>query len=53
MRQMPSFAANLMSVIFGVLFLMANAAFVLVPYAMSGHPGEAPAAVTAGKFHPT
>lgn len=53
MHQMPSFAANLISVILGVLFLMANAAFVLVPYGMSGHPGEASAAVAAGKFHPT
>jgi hypothetical protein len=54
MRQSPSFAANLIAVVAGTLLLMMNAAFVLVPYALSGHPGEARVvASTAPTYHPT
>jgi hypothetical protein len=54
MRQAPSFATNLVAVIVGLLFLMMNAVFILVPYALSAHPGEARiVSVTPQTYHPT
>jgi hypothetical protein len=54
MHQGPSFATNLIAVIAGLLLLMMTAAFVLVPYALSGHPGEAKIISAASQaYHPT
>jgi hypothetical protein len=54
MRQLPSFSANLISVIAGVLFLMMNAAFVLIPYSLAGHPGDVKIVrATTATYHPT
>ncbi len=54
MSRKPSFAASLAGVVAGVLFLVMSAAFVLVPYSLAGHPGEAPVHLAdAGTYHPT
>ena len=54
MSRPPSFLANLVSVVAGLLLLMATAAFILVPYALSGHPGDAKIVSAAAQaYHPT
>ncbi|GEM_PF-5707031 len=47
-----SFAAELTTVIAGALFVVANVAFLTVPYTLGGHPGEAIAvAASQHNFH--
>ena len=53
MSPLPRFAAQLMIVVAGVVLTVMTAAFLLLPYSMSAHPGEMPAHQVAGSYHPT
>jgi hypothetical protein len=53
MSPLPEFATQLMIVVAGVVLTVMTAAFLLLPYSMSAHPGEMPAHQVAGSYHPT
>lgn len=50
----PNFIRTLVGLILGVLILVATAAFVFIPYSLSGHPGEATVhSANTTEYHPT
>lgn len=40
MSKSPHFLTRLVAVVGGVLFVVASAAFITIPYSLGGHPGE-------------
>ena len=53
MSQLPDFAIRLLTIVAGVVLLVMSAAFVLLPYSLSAHPGETPTRAAPGAFHAT
>jgi hypothetical protein len=50
----PDFVRTLVGLIASVLIVVATAAFVFIPYSLSGHPGEATIhGVNTTEYHPT
>ncbi len=50
----PDFVLTLTGLIASVLILVATAAFVFIPYSLSGHPGEATVhGANTTEYHPT
>lgn len=41
MSRSPNFARRLVTVIGGVLLVVASVAFITIPYSLGAHPGEA------------
>ena len=53
MFQLPNFIIRLLTVVAGVVLLVMSAAFVLLPYSLSAHPGETPSRAVPEAFHAT
>lgn len=53
MNHPPSFVATLVGIVAGTVLLTMTAAFLVIPYSMSAHPGEASARFTADTYHPS
>jgi len=53
MSHLQEFVSQLAAVAIGVFLLVMTTAFILLPYSMSAHPGEAPALGMVGAYHPT
>lgn len=53
MNSLPNFLHQFLGVVVGVFLLIMTAAFILVPYSLSTHPGEAPVAAMSRAYHPT
>lgn len=51
MNQFPEFVSQLATVVIGVFLFVMTAAFVLLPYSMSAHPGETPIHAASGPYH--
>jgi hypothetical protein len=50
----PNFVRTLIGLILGVIILVATAAFVFIPYSLSGHPGEVTVhGANTSEYHPT
>jgi hypothetical protein len=50
----PEFIRTLIGLVVGVLILVATAAFVFIPYSLSGNPGEVMVgASNTAAYHPT
>ena len=53
MSQLPKFVSEMLTVVAGVVFLVMTVAFVMLPFSMAAHPGDAAAPTVATSFHPT
>jgi hypothetical protein len=54
LRTQTPFLATMLSVVLSTLFLVMTTAFIAIPYAMGGHPGESRVPATQSQpFHPT
>ncbi len=53
MSRLPKFVSEMLTVVVGVVFLVMNVAFVMLPFSMAAHPGDAAAPSVAASFHPT
>jgi hypothetical protein len=48
------FLPTMLAVVLSTLFFVMSTAFIAIPYAMGGHPGEPRVtAMQSGQFHPT
>jgi hypothetical protein len=53
MSHLPKFVSEMLTVVAGVVFLVMTVAFVMLPFSMAAHPGDAAAPSVAAPFHPT
>jgi hypothetical protein len=54
LRTETPFLPTMLAVVLSTFLLVMSTAFLVVPYAMGGHPGEPRVAATqSGQFHPT
>jgi hypothetical protein len=54
MTTKPDFVLTLVGLIASVLIVVATAAFVFIPYSLSGHPGETTIhGANTTEYHPT
>lgn len=53
MNRSTSFVATLVGVVAGSFLLTMTVAFLVIPFAMSAHPGEASARPTSEAYHLT
>jgi hypothetical protein len=53
MSRLPKFVSEMLTVIAGVVFLVMTVAFVVLPFSMAAHPGDAALPSTSASFHPT
>ncbi len=54
LRTQTPFLATMLAVVLSTLFLVMTTAFIVIPYAMGGHPGESRVPATQSQpFHPT
>ncbi len=51
MEKQTALAAGLVRAVIGMMFLTGTMAFILVPYALSRHPGEAAPKLAATTAH--
>ena len=54
LRTETPFLATMLAVLLATLFIVMTTAFIVIPYAMGGHPGEPRVPATQSRpFHPT
>ena len=54
LRTETPFLPTMFAVVLSTLFLVMSTAFIVIPYAMGGHPGEPRVtSMQSGQFHPT
>jgi hypothetical protein len=51
MTRLPEFVCQMLTVVAGVFFLVMSAAFIMLPYSLGAHPGEAQAHVATSTYH--
>ena len=53
MSRLPKFVSEILTVVAGVVFLVMTAAFVMLPFSMASHPGDAAVQSVAATIHLT